>query len=85
MKNIPLLVLLMVFSAAFLRSYVRIQTTLTGYDLGNLKDKESHLLEQRSRLQMELAKISDRDHLMLLSHGHSQDQKGEFVAAKTTL
>lgn len=49
------------------RSYVRSHTTLIGYKLGELKEKEAILLEQRSYLQMELAKITTRSQLTMLA------------------
>ena len=55
------------FSMAFARSYLRSQTTIVGYELGELKKNEEDFLEQRAQLQMELAKLTTKDHLMLLS------------------
>ena len=63
--SISLLSLL--FMAALTRSYVRIQTTLVGYELGELKMLEETMLEQRAQLQMELAKIMTKEHLILMS------------------
>lgn len=52
---------------AFARVHVRVQTTLIGYQIGSLKDSETKLLEQRSRLKMELAQISTQERLMELA------------------
>ena len=59
--------ILILFLVALTRSYVRIQTTLIGYELGELKMQEETMLEQRAQLQMELAKITTKEHLMILS------------------
>lgn len=61
---------------AFGRAWTRTQTTLIGYELGELKDREATLLEQRSHLQMELAKLTTRAHLSLLAH---QSESGKTV------
>jgi hypothetical protein len=75
-----------VVTTSFARSYLRIETTLIGYELGSLKDKESIVLEKRGRLQMELAKISDKDHLQLLANAHEGEAGlGAFLAAKDSL
>ena len=60
-------VISLMFLAALTRSYMRIQTTLIGYELGELKMSEETMLEQRAQLQMELAKITTKEHLMVLS------------------
>lgn len=52
------------FSIAFFRCYVRINTTLIGYRIGQLKGSESELLEERSRLRMKLAKLTTKDSLL---------------------
>ena len=57
----------LLFLTALTRSYMRIQTTLIGYELGELKMAEETMLEQRAQLQMELAKITTKEHLMVLS------------------
>lgn len=58
---------LVVVLLAFARVHVRVQTTLIGYQIGSLKDSETKLLEQRSRLKMELAQISTQERLMELA------------------
>lgn len=67
-------------SLAFGRSYVRIQTTLIGYELGDLKDKEASLLERRSHLQMELAKLTTKTHLTALAEQGQPKPLGAFAA-----
>jgi regulator of replication initiation timing len=59
--------IIVLLSFAFLRTYIRIQTTLTSYEIGELKEKESKLLEENAFLRMELAKISTKKSLLELS------------------
>jgi hypothetical protein len=47
----------------FFKVYVRIQSTLIGYKLGQLKSSEADLMEERSSLQMELSKLTSKQHL----------------------
>jgi len=49
---------------AFGRAHLRIQTTMIGYELGKLKSDEASLLEKRSHLQMELAKLTTKKELL---------------------
>ena len=44
-------------SAAFI-AYIRIQSTLLGYKIGELKGQESQLLQEQSQLKMELATLT---------------------------
>jgi len=55
------------FGLAFLRVHMRVQSTLIGYELGKLKQKESLLLEEKSQLQMAYAKITGKEYLSVLS------------------
>ena len=55
------LTLLIVF--AFYLTDLRIQTTVLGYKIASLKEKEAELLEQRSRLKMEYAKLTSKENL----------------------
>ena len=52
---------------AVMRIHVRVQTTLIGYEIGRLKGEEAQLMEQRSSLKMQLAKLTTRKHLSLMS------------------
>lgn len=56
---------------AFARAHLRIQTTLIGYELGKLKTDEGDLLEKRSQLQMELAKLTTKKQLMNMANSKS--------------
>ena len=49
------------------RVHVRVQATLVGYELGRLKAEEGRLLEARSALKMQLAKLTTKRHLQLIT------------------
>ena len=57
---------------AIVRIHLRIQATLVGYEIGHLKSEEGRLLEQRSALKMELAKVTSKKHLMAASSDTGQ-------------
>lgn len=59
--------LLLLFTLAFARVHMRVQFTLTGYEIGELKKQEHQLLKRRSDLQMQLSKLTSRKHLELLA------------------
>ena len=61
------LALAVLVGASFLRIYVRVQTTVIGYQIGTLKDRENKLLEKRSHLKIELAKITSQEALSELA------------------
>jgi hypothetical protein len=63
-----------VFGLAFMRVYMRVQTTLLGYEIGKLKSKEAELLQERSLLQMSYAKITTKNHLSAMA-GLEESQK----------
>ncbi|MBC7530343.1 MAG: hypothetical protein H7318_02130 [Oligoflexus sp.] len=63
----PLAILATLFLVASMKAYVRIQTTLIGYRIGQFKQMESELLETQSTLKMELAKISTKQNLLQTS------------------
>lgn len=59
--------LILAFCVALLIAYLRIQSTLIGYQLGELKDREAFLLEQRSRYKVDLAKLTKKENLTILA------------------
>lgn len=59
--------LLFVFSGALMTAYIRVSATMTGYAIGELKDKEFELLEEKSRLRMKIAKLTRKENLILLA------------------
>lgn len=83
MKPILTLVVLAAVSAALARVHTRVQTTLTGYEIGRLKNDEARLLEERSNLRMQLAKLTTKKHLMLISDtGGEPSNDNSTVAQK---
>lgn len=59
--------LILAFCMALTIAYLRIQSTLIGYQLGELKDQEAHFLEKRSRLKVDLAKLTKKENLTILA------------------
>jgi hypothetical protein len=63
------------------RVHVRAQTTLIGYKIGHLKGEEAKLLEERSTLRMQLAKMTTQKHLTLMTDTTSPHVAGEGTYA----
>ncbi|NDE14911.1 hypothetical protein EBZ80_08285 [bacterium] len=64
MTNVPLYVVVMIaLSVAFVRVHLRVKTTLTGYEIGRLKNMEGRLLAEKSELSVELARLTSKDAL----------------------
>ena len=57
--------------------YIKIETVLTGYEIGQLKEKEALLLEQRATLRMQLAKLTTKSQLEKLAKLESVRGKSE--------
>lgn len=80
-RSIPIIAALLVtaFCGALIVAHLRIQSTLIGYELGELKDKESALLERRGRLKVDLAKLTKQKNLTILASkapkSNSEDEK----------
>jgi regulator of replication initiation timing len=55
------------FCVSMATVHVRTQTVLVGYEIGILKEREASLIEERSRLQMELSKLTNRNALRLMA------------------
>ena len=70
------------FCAALLIAHLRITTTLLGYELGELKNKESQLLEKRARLKVELAKLTKQNNLALLASKENGKDSKEPLASR---
>ena len=66
-NNFVAAIFLITLIAAFSRVHIRIQTTIIGYQLGDLKKQEAKLLEEKSELQMQLAKITTKNRLKMAS------------------
>ena len=58
-----LAIIILAFAFCLVRVHHRVQTMLIGYDIGKLKEQESQLLKRQSLLNMELAKITTKQHL----------------------
>lgn len=61
------------FASAFVRVHLRVQTTMVGYEIGRLKTKEGKLLEERSELKMELARLTTKKSLQLMADDKYHD------------
>ena len=67
-KDYTLLILFGIFFAlALARTHVRNHATLLGYEIGRLKRQEVSLLERRSYLKVQLARITAREQLLALA------------------
>jgi hypothetical protein len=49
------------------RIHICLKTTLTGYEIGKLKAQEAELLEKRSYLKMQHAKLTTKRSLQLMT------------------
>lgn len=65
--------------------YLKTQTALVGYDLGRLKAKEAKLLDRKSVLQMELAKITDKTALLMNYKNRRLDIDSEPIVSRSSL
>ncbi len=72
-SKMPLALLIALFFLASLKSYMKIQTTIIGYRIGQKKQLESELLENQSTLKMDLARLTTRHNLSQLALKY-QDQ-----------
>ena len=54
-------------SIAFIKVHIKVESTLMGYKLGELKKTELALLEEQSRLKMQLSSITSKSQLEFLS------------------
>ena len=67
MKSRLLSAAFMIFALGLAQSHIRVTTTLVGYRLGSLKSQETELLTRRGQLKMQLARLSTKSHLDLMS------------------
>jgi hypothetical protein len=61
------------FALAATRVHMRVHTTLIGYELGRLKNHEAELLEERSFLKMELARLTTKSQLSLMANSRDDE------------
>ena len=59
---------LLLFLVALARTHLRNRATIVGYEIGRLKKQELSLLEQRSRMQVQLARLTSKDSLLSLAN-----------------
>jgi len=71
------LILICVMGAAALRIHLAIESTVIGYKLGRLKESESQLLEKRSQLIMQHAKMTTRQALTKYSENEPRVRTAE--------
>lgn len=64
------------------RIHIRAQKTLIGYEIGRLKSDESKMLEERSSLKMQLAKLTNRKHLSMMAEA---DQSNKHTPGSVAL
>ena len=57
-----------IFGLSIFRIHLRLQTTLIGYEIGKIKQKEIELRDKQSELRMLHSKVSTFKHLNLMSH-----------------
>ncbi len=74
--------LAVLFLLAAVRVHMRVHTTLVGYELGRLKNHEAELLEERSLLKMELAKLTTKSQLTNLANSDARASHFRNLAAK---
>ncbi len=61
-------------------SYLRIQNTIIGYNIGKLKKAESRFLEENSKLQSQLVSLTNKKNLTILANGKSFNEQKTSVA-----
>ena len=62
-------------------SYLRIQNTIIGYEIGRLKKEESYYLEENSKLQSKLVSLTNKKNLTILANGNSSNSLKTSVAS----
>ena len=62
-KAFATLVVTTIVAGSLFHTGIRMQKTLLGYDIGQLKSEEARLLKQRALLTMKLAKLTTRKKL----------------------
>ena len=79
-KKMLAALLCLMLGVAVTRIHLRVQHTLTGYNLGKLKNQEQQLLEERSFLKMQLAKLSTKKHLQIMANIEEDLSKTQALA-----
>jgi hypothetical protein len=73
--------LLLLIGVSVTRIHLRVENTLTGYTLGKLKANEQQLLEERSFLKMQHAKLTTKKHLELMATSSETGKDLQKLAA----
>mgnify|MGYP005864398101 CR=1 FL=1 len=76
-SNLNLLIFVMftmIFCLAILKLHICTQMTILGYNIGELKNKETYLLEQQNLLKIELAKITSKETLIMMAIKSDQNE-----------
>lgn len=81
-KRTVALVLVGLFGIAFGKIHLRVRSVVVGYEIGKLKSQESELLEKRSLLRMQVAQLTSRRHLELISDSRDIGQLAGRLAAQ---
>ena len=81
-KRAVALLLVALFGVAFGKIHLRVRSVVVGYEIGKLKSKESELLEKRSLLRMQVAQLTSRRHLELISDSRDVGQSAGRLAAQ---
>lgn len=76
------MLLLVLFGVAFGKIHLRVRSVVVGYEIGKLKTKESELLEKRSLLKMQVAQLTNRRHLELISDSREVGASAGRLAAQ---
>lgn len=84
-KVLGYLVSIFLFIVAFSQIYIKTQTTLIGYDLGALKTEESEQLDKKSILQMELAKLTNKENLIMIYKNNKIKLENTPIVGQTSL
>lgn len=66
-RNIIVLANVVIFSIALIQIQINTNITMIGYKIGDLKEKESGLIETKSELKIQLTKMTTKSNLMLSS------------------
>lgn len=84
-KILSYLFSLIVAMTAFFQIFLKVESTLVGYELGKLKNKESKLLDRRSYLQMELAKLTNKSNLLMIYNHNEFKFNAKSTVSQTSL
>ena len=73
--------MILLIGVSVTRIHLRVENTLTGYNLGKLKANEQQLLEERGFLKMQLAKLTTRQHLETMASSSETNKDTRKLAS----